>query len=80
MNCEGVEDEVIYSAHESFGTKLKLICGSLKDVEAVRGSEAAQTLDDFITDNNLLFQSFHSGMASWPKAHAAIINLMNQKN
>lgn len=80
LNCEGVEDDVIYSAHKSFGSKLKLICGSLKDVEAVKGFDAAHTLDNFIIDNNLLFQTFHSGMTSWSKAHAVIINLMNQKN
>ena len=32
LNCEGAEDDVIYSASEAFGAKLKLICGSLKDV------------------------------------------------
>ena len=32
LNCEGVEDSAIYSAHNFFGDKLKLICGALKDV------------------------------------------------
>ena len=37
LNCEGIEDDVIYAAHSSFQDKLKLICGSLKDVEGVKG-------------------------------------------
>ncbi|MEL0237917.1 MAG: hypothetical protein VW946_00445, partial [Gammaproteobacteria bacterium] len=78
LNCEGVEDEVIYSAYASFGKKLKLICGSLKDVEGVKGLEASQKLDKFINDNKLLFVYFHSIMISWPKAHAAILNLLDQ--
>ena len=50
LNCEGVEDEVIYSAHNSFGNKLKLICGSLKDVEGVKGHGARQKLDKFLLE------------------------------
>ena len=36
LNCEGVEDEVIYSAQNAFGNKLKLIAGSLKDVKELK--------------------------------------------
>ena len=79
LNCEGVEDEVIYAAHNSFGKKLKLICGSLKDVEGVKGLEASQRLDKFIKDNRLLFVNFHSGMISWLEAHAAVLNLLEEK-
>ena len=80
LNCEGVEDEVIYSAHNIFGKKLKLICGSLKDVEEVKGLEASKRLDKFIKDNRLLFVNFHSGMISWPEAHAAVLNLLEEKH
>jgi len=79
LNCEGVEDEVIYSAYSSFGGKLKLICGSLKDVEEVKGLEASQRLDNFINDNQLLFVIFHSGIDSWPKAHEAVLNLLKKR-
>ena len=78
MNCEGVEDEVIYAAHNSFGKKLKLICGSLKDVEGVKGLGSSQRLDRFLKDNRLLFVNFNSGMISWPKAHAAVLNLLEE--
>jgi len=76
LNCEGVEDDVIYSAYNIFGKKLKLICGSLKDVEGVKGLDASHKLDKFISDNKLLFVYFYSGMDSWPKAHAAVLNLL----
>ena len=75
LNCEGVEDDVIYAAHESFGSKLKLICGSLKDVEGVKGLGASQVLDKFIIDNKLLFVYFYPGIDSWAEAHAAISNI-----
>ena len=78
LNCEGVEDDVIYSAHNTFGSKLKLICGSLKDVEGVKGLYASQKLDKFISDNKLLFVLFHSGIHSWPKAHGAVLNLLKK--
>uniref|UniRef100_UPI0040482405 hypothetical protein n=1 Tax=Algoriphagus sp. TaxID=1872435 RepID=UPI0040482405 len=78
LNCEGVEDDVIYSAYSSFGRKLKLICGSLKDVEGVKGLDASQKLDKFINDNKLLFVYFYSGIDSWPKAHAAVLNLLEK--
>tara|TARA_B100001996_G_scaffold306036_1_gene247217 strand:+ start:283 stop:1038 length:756 start_codon:yes stop_codon:yes gene_type:complete len=81
LNCEGVEDEVIYAAHNSFGKKLKLICGCLKDVEGVKGLEASQKLDKFINDNKLFYVYFHTVMSTWPEAHAAVLNLLekNQK-
>lgn len=75
LNCEGVEDDVIYAAHESFGHKLKLICGSLKDVEGVKGLGASQILDKFIIDNKLPFVYFYPGIDSWAEAHAAISNI-----
>jgi len=80
LNCEGVEDDVIYSTYKRYGNKLKLICGSLKDVEEVKGLEASQKLDEFISDNNLAFEKFDSGICSWPKAHLAVLNLLEKKD
>ena len=80
LNCEGVEDDVIYSTHNSFGSKLKLICGSLKDVEELKGLEASKKLVNFISDNGLLFVKFSSGIYSWPKAHMAVLNLLEKKD
>ena len=78
LNCEGVEDDVIYSTYSSFGNKLKLICGSLKDVEELKGLEASQKLDNFISRNSLLFVKFSSGIYSWPKAHKAVLSLLEK--
>ena len=80
LNCEGVEDEVIYSSYKSFGSKLKLICGALKDVEELKGEEASQKLYQFMQDKGLLFVKFSSGIYSWPKAHAAVLSLLEKKN
>ena len=78
LNCEGIEDDVIYAAHSSFQDKLKLICGSLKDVEGVKGLEAYQRLNMFIDNNDLSFVSFYSGIESWTDAHAAIYTLLEE--
>ena len=76
LNCEGVEDNVIYSAHKHFKNKLKLICGSLKDVKELKGEEAAERLDLYMEDNQLPFIKFSSGIYTWDNAHGAILNLL----
>ena len=78
LNCEGVEDKVIYSAYKSFGEKLKLISGSLKDVKEIKGLEAYENLEKFINDKNLSFVNFNSLMGSWPDAHAAVLKLLEE--
>ena len=35
-------------------------------------------IDKFIKDNRLLFVNFNSGMISWPEAHAAILNFLEE--
>ena len=79
LNCEGVEDNVIYSAHKSFGKNLKLVCGSLKDVEELKGLDASAKLHDYMEENNLPFVKFSSGIYSWPDAHKAILDLLENK-
>ena len=80
LNCEGVEDEVIYSLYKIFGTKTAMISGSLNDVKRVRGLSASQKLDDFINEKKLKFVFFSPLIYSWPKAHTAIMNLLANKN
>ena len=80
LNCEGVEDAVIYSVSDSFGKKLKLVCGSLKDVEELKGTEAAKSLDEFMEAKELPFIKFSSGIYTWPEAHAAILKLLDGNN
>jgi len=78
LNCEGVEDDVIYSLHESFGSKVRMICGSLKDVEDIKGLDAYQKLVKYMSDNKLPFIDFNSAIDSWPNAHTAIMNLLDK--
>lgn len=79
LNCEGMEDEVIYSVYNVFGNKTAMICGSLNDVERVRGFQASQRLEEFINEKKLPFVFFSPLMHSWPQAHVAIMNLLDQK-
>ena len=75
LNCEGVEDEVIYSAYEFFGSKLKLVCGSLKDVKGVKGDKSYEEMQNFMVNKNLPFVFFSSDIDSWSEAHSAIKDL-----
>ena len=79
INCEGVEDEVIYSVYNIFGDKTAIISGSLNDVKRVRGLDASQKLDNFINVKNLPFVFFSPLIYSWPQAHTAIMNLLDKK-
>ena len=58
LNCEGVEDEVIYSAQNVFGNKLKLIAGSLKDVKELKGEVAFNKLFEFMNQRDYLLFNF----------------------
>lgn len=78
LNCEGVEDEIIYSVYKNFGKKLKLICGSLKDVKEIKGKKALNKLNKFMIDRKLPFCQFHSGIESWPNSFDEILKLSNK--
>ena len=78
LNCEGVEDHVIYSAHKHFQKKLKLICGSLKDVRDIKGQHAFQKLEKYIANNRISFVNFASHINSWRESHKEILNLLNK--
>ncbi len=79
LNCEGVEDSVIYSAHKSFGSKLKLVCGSLKDVKELKGDEADKKLNKFLHDQDLSFVLFSSGIDTWHQAYYSIFKLLDSE-
>ena len=78
LNCEGVEDSIIYSAHNSFGDKLELICGSLKDVAEVKGLEAFERLELFIADHGIAFAQFASAIYTWSEGQKAILRLLKR--
>ena len=48
LNCEGVEDDVIYAAHEYFQEKLLLIMGSIEDVQECKGNSAYVNLEKYL--------------------------------
>ena len=78
VNCEGVEDDVIYSAHNSFGKRLKLVCGALKDVEEIKGFNASKKLEKYLNKNELPFALFHSGISTWLEGQAAVLNFIEK--
>tara|TARA_Y100001970_G_scaffold294340_1_gene451027 strand:- start:10432 stop:11181 length:750 start_codon:yes stop_codon:yes gene_type:complete len=78
VNCEGVEDDVIYAAHNSFGKRLKLVCGALKDVEAIKGINASKELENFLNKNSLPFALFYSGISTWLEGQAAVLNFIEK--
>ena len=80
LNCEGMEDEVIYSVHNIFGPKTAMIFGSLNDVKRVRGLNVSKELNKFMNDKKLPFVFFCPLIYSWPKAHMAIMNLLDKTN
>ena len=78
LNCEGVEDDVIYAAHEHFGEKLVLIMGSINDVKECKGQVAYLALEKYLDENSLLFVNFSSSVKSWIKAHTSINIILNK--
>ena len=80
LNCEGVEDDAIYSAYSSFGSKLKLISGSLKDVAEVKGFEAYESLEKFIADRGITFAQFNSPIYTWLEGQKSIQTLLSKIN
>lgn len=77
LNCEGVEDSIIYAAHSYFKEKLVLILGSLKDVKYCKSELEFDKLIKYLEDNNLLFVYFSPSAKSWARAHEAIIDCLN---
>ena len=78
LNCEGVEDDVIYAAHEFFGKKLILVMGSIQDVKECKGDAAYLELEKYLDNNSLPFVKFSSSVNSWIKAHSSI-NFIHNK-
>ena len=68
LNCEGTEDDVIYSIKKKFPEKLVGILGSLDDVKKKKGADKAKNLDDYLISNSIDFCRFSSNMTTWPDA------------
>lgn len=80
LNCEGSEDDVIYTARNQFGDKLSLVLGSLKDVRGVKGDDAYNELMDFIQKEQIDFSDFSSYISTWEQSHSKIYNLIEGCN
>ena len=72
LNCEGVEDDVIYAAHQSFRNKLVLTMGSIEDVKECKGNVAYLNLEKYLDENSLSFVRFSSSVNTWIEAHSSI--------
>ena len=74
LNCEGSEDDIIYSFSSLLGKKLILVLGSLKDVGVVKGKNRLEKLNYFMKQNNIDFCYFSSNINTWNQAHQKILN------
>ena len=68
LNCEGTEDDVIYSVNKFFSKQLAGILGSLDDVEKKKGAIKANDLENYLHLNTINFCKFSSNMSTWPNA------------
>lgn len=73
LNCEGVEDDVIYGAHAVFAGNLALVMGSLKDVRECKGDKEYAELQSYMQVNELPFVAFSTTIETWGDAHKAMV-------
>ena len=70
INCEGMEDEIIYDFKKLIPNKLMCVMGSLKDVKSIKGNEEYTQLMDFIDKEEIKFVPFSDDIDTWGKAHS----------
>ena len=75
INCEGMEDEVIYEFKKYLANRLKGVMGSLKDVKSIKGNKKYSQLMKFIDDEKIIFVPFSDDINTWSKAHAFLYSL-----
>ncbi len=67
LNCEGTEDDIIYSFNKKYSKLLLCVLGSLDDVRKKKGLQKAEILDQYLIKNSIDFSRFSSNMNTWPK-------------
>ena len=77
LNCEGTEDEVIYSINKKFSRLLVGVLGSLDDVKKKKGITKAEALDYYLNSNSIDFCRFSSNMNTWPETIKFLENKLN---
>ena len=76
MNCEGMEDEIIYEFKKYLANRLKGIMGSLKDVKSIKGNKKYSQLMKFIDDEEIIFVPFSDNLDTWSTAHSFLFSLI----
>ena len=76
VNCEGLEDEIIYDFKKFIPKKLIGIMGSIKDVKSIIGNEEYYNLVAYIKQEKINFIPFSDDIDTWGKAHAYIYSLL----
>ena len=76
INCEGMEDEIIYEFKKYLANRLKGIMGSLKDVKSIKGKKEYSQLMEFIDDEEIIFIPFSDDIDTWNRAHSFLYSLL----
>ena len=79
INCEGMEDEIIYDFKRFIPNRLIGIMGSLKDVKSIKGNKDYSQLMEFIDKEKIKFVPFSDDIDTWGKAHSYIYSLLLKK-
>ena len=75
INCEGMEDVIIYEFQKHLANRLKAVMGSLKDVKSIKGNKKYSQLLKFINDEKIIFIPFSDDIDTWSKAHAFLYSI-----
>ena len=76
LNCEGMEDEIIYDFKSFTPKRLVGIMGSLKDVKSIKGKQDYSQLMEFIDRERIKFIPFSDDIDTWGKAHSYLFSLL----
>ena len=76
INCEGMEDEIIYEFTKYLANRLKGIMGSLKDVKSIKGNKKYSQLMKYINDEEIIFIPFSDDIDTWSRAHSFLYSLI----
>ena len=76
LNCEGMEDEIIYDFKKFIPKRLIGIMGSLKDVKSIKGNKEYSQLLEFIDNEEIKFVPFSDDIDTWGKAHSYLFSFL----
>ena len=76
INCEGMEDEIVYEFKKYLKNRLKGIMGSFKDVKSIKGNKKYFQLMKFIDDEEIIFIPFSDDIDTWSRAHSFLYSLI----